>query len=158
MSIVFRPDSDMEPVPAPQESALEAEIQEQLYPFPPPPPAMQTLVERPDGNTEVVIHGVADPVAAIAYMHPEIAAAAAKHGIDLTAKPGRELEQMRKFFGQGSGLYLVTVDFQVARTEAFKLDERAQKKIHKALKPKRKKRATKRAKVARKPIKRKTRR
>ena len=91
-----------------EETALEAAIQEQLYPFPPPLPEMQTLVERPDGNTELVIHGAAvDPVAAIAYMHPEIAQAAEKHGIDLKQPPGRELEQMRKFFGQGSGLYLV---------------------------------------------------
>lgn len=142
----------------PQETALEAAIQEQLYPFPPPLPEMQTLVERPDGNTELVIHGAAvDPVAAVAYMHPEIAAAAAKHGIDLKQPPGRELEQMRKFFGQGSGLYLVTVDFQIARTEAFKLDDRAQRKIHKALKPKRKRKAVKK-KPARKTIKRKTRR
>ena len=133
-----------------EETALEAAIQEQLYPFPPPLPEMQTLVERPDGNTELVIHGAAvDPVAAIAYMHPEIAQAAEKHGIDLKQPPGRELEQMRKFFGQGSGLYLVTVDFQIARTEAFKLDERAQKKIHKALKPKRKKRRTTKKKVSR---------
>jgi hypothetical protein len=65
---------------------------------------------------------------------------------------------MRKFFGQGSGLYLVTVDFQIARTEAFKLDERAQRKIHKALKPKRKRKATKKVPARKKPTKRKTRR
>lgn len=142
----------------PDETPLEAEIQEQLYPFPPPPPAMETLVERPDGKTELVIHGVADPVAAIAFMHPEIAEAAAKHGIDLKARPGRELEEMRKYFGQGSGLYLVTVDFQTARTEAFKLDERAQRKIYKALKPKRKRKVVKKVPARKKPTKRKTRR
>jgi hypothetical protein len=130
------------------------EIQEQLYPLPPMPPGQENILLKPNGKTELVITGVNDPVEAVAYMHPEFKAAADKHGIDLTKPPGRELEQMRKFFGQGSGLYLVTVDFQTARSEAFKLDERAQKKIAIALKvkkPKRKNRAKKQAKVARKP-------
>lgn len=136
----------------PEETPEEAAVQEQLYPFPPPPPTMRELVERPDRSTELVLTSVADPVEAIAFMHPEFAEAAAKHGIDLKQAPGRELEQMRKFFGQGTGLYLVTVDFQLARTEAHKLDERAQKKILLALKPAKKKRAKKKAKVARKPV------
>lgn len=119
------------------------EVQNQLYPFPPEPPKMEVVVQRPDGKTEVVVTGVADPVQAIAYMHPEFAEAARKHGIDLNRPAGRELEEMRKYFGAGSGTYLVTVDFQLARTEAFKLDDRAQKRITKALKPKPKKRKKK---------------
>lgn len=112
----------------------------------PLPPKLGDIVEIDhDGKTHLTITDVHDPVQAIAFMHPEFAEAAVKHGVSLTKPPGRELEQMRKYFGQGSGTYLVTVDFQLARTEAFKLDDRAQKKITKALKPKKKK-ATKRKK------------
>lgn len=98
--------------------------------------APQKIVETSKGPMpELAAAGNKTTAETIATLHPEIQAAADKYGIDLKAKPGRELEEMRKYFGQGSGLYLVTVDFQIARTEAFKLDERAQKKIAKALKP-----------------------
>lgn len=120
------------------------EHQNTLYPEQPMPPTEETIVETPNGGKQVVITGVKDPVQAIAFMHPEFAEAARQFGVDLSRPAGRELEQMRKYFGQGSGTYLVTVDFQVARTEAFKLDERAQKKITKALsaKPKKRKKST----------------
>ena len=120
--------------------------------------APQKIIDTPIAPmTELAASGGKTTAETVATLHPEIQAAADKYGIDLRAKPGRELEEMRKYFGQGSGLYLVTVDFQTARTEAFKLDDRAQKKIAKALKPS-KKRAIKRAKVARKPIKKRVKR
>lgn len=122
------------------------EGQDQLYPIPPMLPEMNTLVEKGEGY-ELSLEGVADPVAAIAYLHPEIAEGAKKYGIDLTKAPGRELEQMRKYFGAGSGLYLVTVDFRTVRTEAFLLDVEAQKKIHAALRPKRRKKVAKKTAV-----------
>ena len=114
----------------------------------PLPPKLGDIVEiDKEKKIELRITDVADPVQAIAFMHPVFAAAAAKHGIDLNKPAGRELQEMRKYFAQGSGTYLVTVDFQLARTEAFKLDERAQKKITKALTPpKRKKRKSTRTK------------
>lgn len=117
----------------------------------PMPPKKGDIVELDKKKkTQLVITDVTDPVQAIAFMHPVFAAAAAKHGIDLNRPPGRELQEMRKYFGQGSGTYLVTVDFQLARTEAFKLDEKAQKKITKALTP-----AKKRAKLPKPTLKRK---
>lgn len=137
-----------------EESPEEAAIQEALYPEQRMPPKEMSTYLRPDAKTETVVTGVSDPVEVIAYQHPEFAAAAEKLGVDLTKSPGRELEQMRKFFGQGTGLYLVTVDFQVARTEAFKLDERAQKRILRALNPPKKKPAKKKAAKS-KPIKKK---
>lgn len=104
--------------------------------------APQKIVETPLAPMpELAATGNKTVAESVATLHPEIQAAADKYGIDLKGKPGRELEEMRKYFGQGSGLYLVTVDFQVARTEAFKLDERAQKKIAKALKVAKKKRS-----------------
>lgn len=120
------------------------EHQDTLYPEQPTPPKVGDVIEI---DKEKKIHltatDVADPVQAIAFMHPVFAAAAAKHDIDLNKPAGRELQEMRKYFGQGSGTYLVTVDFQVARTEAFKLDERAQKKIAKALTPPKRKKPAK---------------
>jgi hypothetical protein len=117
----------------------------------PLPPKMGDILEIDrEKQIELLITDVADAVQAVSFMHPEFAAAAMKHGVDLSQPAGRELEQMRKFFGQGSGTYLVTVDFQVARTEAFKLDERAQKKITKALKEKPKKRKSTRRTKAKK--------
>ena len=139
------------------ESPEEAAVQESLYPEQRMPPKETTAYLRPDGKTETVVTGIADPVEVISYQYPEFAAAAKKHGVDLTKPPGRELEEMRKYFGQGSGLYLVTVDFQVARTEAFKLDERAQRRMLKALNPpKRKKLAKKVKKPIKKSIKKKS--
>lgn len=130
-----------------------AEVQDLLYPMLPIPPEMTTVIEKLNGGTQVVVTGVADPVKAIAYMHPEFAAAAKKHGIDLNKAPGHELEEMHKYFDQGSGLYLVNVDFQIARCEAFKLNIKAQRKIHKALKPKRRKLAKKSKQVPNKKVK-----
>jgi len=119
------------------------EHQNSLYPMPPVGLQTETVVHRSSDKRETVMTGVADPVQAIMGMHPEMAAAASKYDA-LAQKPtGRELEQMRKYFGQGTGMYLVTVNFQLARTEAFKLDLRAQRKILKALKPKAKKRPKK---------------
>jgi hypothetical protein len=69
-------------------------------------------------------------------MYPVFAEVAAKYGIDLSKRStGRELGEMLKYFGQGSGTYLVTVDLQKVRTEAFKLSDEAQKKITRALTP-----------------------
>ena len=126
------------------------EHQDTLYPEQVAPPKRGDIVELDkEKKIELTITDVADPVQAIAFMHPEFAQAAFKHGVDLNKPAGRELEQMRKYFGQGSGTYLVTVDFQTARSEAFKLDERAQKKITKALaaKPKKRKKSTRSQKV-----------
>jgi hypothetical protein len=107
---------------------------------------------RPWGAEEIT-----DPAQIISKMHPEFV----KHAADLkvefsSAHAGRELEEMKKYFGQGSGVYLVTVDFQTARSEAFRLDDKAQKKITKALKPAKKR--TKPAKKRTKPAKKKTKR
>lgn len=49
------------------------------------------------------------------------------------ADAGRELQEMRKYFGQGSGLYVVDVNFEAVRSQAFKLDEAATARVHKAL-------------------------
>jgi hypothetical protein len=143
---------DIEPISPWEKRLLEdakavdsQEHQDSMVIEQPMPPEKGDIVEiDADKKTHLTITDVHDPVQAIAFMHPEFAQAAVKRGVDLTKPPGRELEQMRKYFGQGSGTYLVTVDFQLARTEAFKLDDRAQKKITKALKPKKK--ATKRKK------------
>jgi hypothetical protein len=127
------------------------EHQNTLFPEQLAPPQRGDIVELDkEKKVHLTITDVTDPVQAIAFMHPEFAEAAFKHGVDLRRPAGRELEQMRKYFGQGSGTYLVTVDFQLARTEAFKLDERAQKKITKALKTKPKKKSTRNTKKVKK--------
>ena len=111
------------------------EVQDMLYPEQTAPMRTATTVF-PNGKTEVTVVGISDnPAFVMSAAHPEFAAAMKKYGVDPYAAPGRELEEMKKYFGQGSGTYLVTVDFQLARTEAFKLDEKALKKMTKALKP-----------------------
>jgi len=122
------------------EAALYVDTQEHqdsMVHSQPLPPKRGDIVELDkEKKVHLTITDVADPVQAIAFMHPEFAAAAVKHGVDLTKHAGRELQEMRKYFGQGSGVYLVTVNFRLARTEAFKLDERAQRKMAKVLAPK----------------------
>lgn len=125
------------------------EVQDQLYPLLPLPAMEETTYLKPDGKVQVILTGVRDPVEAISIMHPEIAAAAKRLGIDLKGRPGRELEEMRKYFGQGSGLYMVAVDFQTARTDAHKLNVAAQRKIAKVLKPK----VKPKKRLAKKPVK-----
>jgi len=129
------------------EAALFVDTQEHqdtLYPMQAYPPSQGDIVELDkDKKIRLTITDVKDPMQALAFMHPEFAQAAHAFGVDLNRPAGRELEEMRKYFGAGSGTYLVTVDFQLARTEAFKLDDRAQKRITKALKPKPKKRKKK---------------
>lgn len=133
------------------------EDQELLYPNQTPPKS-EVLLLKEKGKNEVLITGVQDPVETLVDMYPELKVAAKKHGINLKGPAGNELTEMRKFFGHGSGLYLVSVNFQTARTEAHLLNEEAQQKIHKALsaKPKKAKVKTNRnRKPAKKPIKRK---
>lgn len=116
------------------------DVEEVLYPVA-GPPMEEVVLHKADGVeaiSSVPTNTTAPEI--VGMMQSEFAEAAKKHNIDLSATPGRELQEMRKYFSQGSGVYLVTVDFQTARTEAFKLDDRAQKKITRALKPAKKKR------------------
>lgn len=135
-------------------SDLEPQLASKELEFAPEPYREQQL-------TTLTAQGETKAAKVIGALHPEIQTAADKHGIDLGARPGRELQEMRKYFGAGSGLYFSTVDFQTARVSSTLLTLEAQKRIYKALndnpKPKRKrpvKRVAKRSKPQRKTTRR----
>lgn len=119
--------------PEPEDTSADNGETDEFYTAQPPVGSNEVVVTSPGGRNEVVVTGVLDPVEAIAH-HPEMKQAFEAYNVDLR-KPGAELQEMRKYFGQGSGLYLVNVDFRLARSEAFLLNEKAKKKIAKALKP-----------------------
>lgn len=91
---------------------------------------------------------VPTPQEILGARYPELGKAMKESGVGLLDSAGRELQEMRKYFGAGSGTYVVTVDFQLARTQAMKLTDEAIVKVTKALnaKPRKARKPTKKAK------------
>lgn len=54
-------------------------------------------------------------------------------GIDLSGRLGHECEEMRKYFGQGTGTYLAVADFENARAFAQKVTDAGAERCIKAL-------------------------
>lgn len=136
------------------EMLASAEKSEQFWQEELDEPDIDITMDEDLSSAQVVVTGLKDPVQAAMEVHPEMAVAARAYEVDLHT-PGRELQEMTKYFGQGSGLYLVDVNFKEARTEAFFLNEDAKKRIVKALKSKKGPKPLKKKFVAKKPVKKK---